>query len=62
MHLTKWQGCYHFDILHALVELAIVYDKVQPRAVEKWGLANSLSEAIYRDSPSLLLQDNCGSL
>ena len=35
VHLTTLQGCCHFDTLHALVELAIVYEKVQPRAVEK---------------------------
>ena len=61
--LTKWQECCHFDSCLALLEQAIVHDKVQLRAGEIWGLANSLfEEAIYHDSSNLLQKDKCGSL
>ena len=63
VRLTKWQECCHSDSCLALFERAIVHDKVQLRAGEIWGLANSLfEEAIYHDSSNLLQQDNCGSL
>lgn len=61
--LTRWQECRHFDSRLALVGAVIVHDKVQLRAVETRGLANSLFvEAIYRDSPNILQQGVRGSL
>ena len=35
VHLTRWQGCFHFDSLLALVELGTAHDKVELHAVER---------------------------
>lgn len=64
VHLSRWQGCSHFESRLARVELAIVHDKVQPRAAaERQRLVNGLfEEAIFHDSPNPQQRKNCGSL
>lgn len=53
----------HFGSRFALVEAAIVHEKVQLRVVERNGLANSFfEEAIYHESLDLLQQKLRGSL
>ena len=63
VRLTRWQACGHFDSRLALVEVVIVHEEVQLRAVERWGLANSLfEEEIYHDTPNLLQGEVRGRL